>query len=265
MGLFQKIKNALLLRELEGVDPDSAQSTEIQIEILNRKPVLRKVFYELYTYCIRASNEYFTGEGNEIEIGSGVGYIKNFYPHVITTEIKDTKHVDMLLDAQHMNLPDQSVKAFYGLNCFHHFPNPDLFFNELKRTLVKGGGCVLIDPYYGPMASFLYKRLFATEDFNKNQKEWKNTSMNFMKDANQALSYIVFVRDRKIWEKKHPDLEIVKMKVMPNYLKYLLSGGLNFKSLWPTPLFFILSFIEILLWPLHSLLGLHHAIVIRKK
>lgn len=265
MGLFQKIKNSLILPELIGVDPDSALSTELQINILNKKPILDKTFRELYTYCISSNNNYFSGDGKEIEIGSGVGFFKKYFPHVITTEIKATPHVDMTLDALNMNIENNSVRAFYGLNCFHHFPNPEKFFNELNRTLVHGGGCVLIEPYYGPIASFLYKRLFATEDFNTQQKEWSNPKMNVMKDANQALSYIVFVRDKKLWEEKFPQLEIVKMQVLPNYLKYLLSGGLNFKSLWPSKLFFVLQFFEFILTPFHRWLGLHHAIVIRKK
>jgi hypothetical protein len=68
-----------------------------------------------------------------------------------------------------------------------------------------------------------------------------------------------------MFEEKYPGLEIVKKKVLPNYLKYLLSGGLNFKSLWPYSLLFILQLFEFLLTPFHRWLGLHHAIVLRKK
>jgi hypothetical protein len=86
-----------------------------------------------------------------------------------------------------------------------------------------------------------------------------------MNGANQALSYIVFVRDRVDLEFKHPSLEIVHEQLVGNYLKYLISGGLNFRQLLPDSMTGIVNFIEKLLWPLNIWLALHHIVVIRKK
>jgi hypothetical protein len=55
-----------------------------------------------------------------------------------------------------------------------------------------------------------------------------------MEGANQALSYIVFERDRERFERLFPDLEIVEQSWIANYPRYLLSGGLNFRQLLPT-------------------------------
>jgi hypothetical protein len=52
--------------------------------------------------------------------------------------------------------------------------------------------------------------------------------------------------------------------VVPNYLKYLLSGGLNFRQLLPNAFVPALSFIERLLLPFGRLLALHHVVVIKK-
>ena len=151
------------------------------------------------------------------------------------------------------------------MNCFHHLTDPTKFFNELERVLVQGGGCVLIEPYHGPLARVFYKNLFDSETFDRSTIDWTNYNQGVMTGANQALSYIVFKRDIKKFNALFPKLEIVKTSVFNNYVRYLLSGGLNFKKIVPTQLEFIIKFIEILLYPFKRFFGLHHYIVIRKK
>lgn len=86
-----------------------------------------------------------------------------------------------------------------------------------------------------------------------------------MAGANQALSYIVFKRDLDLFLKKYPQLEVVEQKVLPNYLRYLLSGGLNFRQILPSFCEPVIKLMEFLISPFNSTLGLHHSIVIRKK
>jgi hypothetical protein len=107
--------------------------------------------------------------------------------------------------------------------------------------------------------------LFDSETFDKTQKDWNNQNLGIMNGANQALSYIVFSRDKKIFEEKYPNLEIVLQKPLNNYVRYIFSGGLNFKQLLPNICTPILKFIEFIFQPLAPVLALHHVIVIRKK
>ena len=150
-------------------------------------------------------------------------------------------------------------------NCFHHFPNPERFFSEIDRVLAVGGGVILLEPYYGPFATFLYKRLFKTEGFDKEFQSWETPVSGPMNGANQALSYIIFDRDRAVFESKYQNLNIVHQECVDNYLKYLLSGGLNFKQLIPYVLSPLIDFVQWCLSPLNRHLSLHHIIVIRKE
>jgi len=264
MSLLKRIINSLADPRLKGIDVDSDELVKVHRQIMLEKPLMNKVFRGFYDECRSFDEKYFSGEGNRIELGAGVSFFKEVYPDIISTDIKKAENLDRVLDAQNMDLEDNSVKAFYGLNCFHHFPEPRKFFAELDRTLVKCGGCVLIEPYFGPIAAKMYTNLFDTEIFDKTHKEWESDS-GYMQGANQALSYIVFVRDKEIFEKEFPDLEIVETKVMNNYLKYLVSGGLNFRALLPNFMSPIISLFELILRPFNKILGLHYAIVIRKK
>lgn len=227
--------------------------------------MLRDVFVEFHHGFRRLADRYFKVQGLEVELGAGIAPMRNSYPEVLATDIVATETLDMALDAEAMRLDDQSVRAFYGQNCFHHFPHPERFFTELERTLKIGGGAILIEPFHGPFAAFLYKRLFRSEGFDKHFPSWETPSTGPMNGANQALSYIVFVRDRQAFERKHPGLEIVHQEICGNYLRYLISGGLNFRQLLPDALIPVLKVVEKLLYPVRRLMALHHIVVIRRR
>ncbi|BBP54342.1 MULTISPECIES: class I SAM-dependent methyltransferase [Pseudomonas] len=227
--------------------------------------MLREVFVEFHHAFHRLADRYFKVEGLEVELGAGIAPMRNSYPEVLATDIVATEQLDMALNAEAMSLDDHSARVFYGQNCFHHFPHPDRFFTELERTLKVGGGAILIEPFHGPFAAFLYKRLFKSEGFDMHFPSWETPSTGPMNGANQALSYIVFVRDRQAFERKHPGLEIVHQEICGNYLRYLISGGLNFRQLLPDALIPVLKVVEKLLYPLRRVLALHHIVVIRRK
>ena len=266
MSLFKKLRTWLQEPRLIGVDPDSERMLEIHSKVLYEKPMMRDVFSEFYDACIQLDEKYFSdSKAKRVEIGAGVSFFKKKYPEIISTDIKKAENLDMVVDAQNMPFEQNSVRAIYGINCFHHFPNPDLFFNELDRVLVKGCGCILIDPYYGTIAKRFYKKIFDTETFDMTQKEWVNESLGFMNGANQALSYIVFIRDKKKFEERYPNLEIIVQKPLNNYMRYVLSGGLNFRQILPSFFSPIIKFFEFIFMPFNSVFALHHIIVIRKK
>ncbi len=265
MSLFVSIRKFLYEPRLQGVDVNSDKLLEIHRQVLLKKKIMCHVFREFYDACINADNKYFTATGNRIELGAGVSFFKEVYPELISTDIKSSPWLDRILDAQKMDLPDNSTRAFYAINCFHHLPDVDSFFSELLRVLKPGGGCILIEPYHGAIASRFYKRIFDTETFDKSQNEWKYKVGGVMAGANQALSYIVFKRDLSLFLKKYPQLEVVEQKVLPNYLRYLLSGGLNFRQIIPSFCEPLIKLMELLISPFNSILGLHHSIVIRKK
>ncbi len=266
MSLFKKIRTYLQEPRLIGINPDSEEMLAIHSKVLYEKPMMRNVFSEFYNACIQLDKHCFSPtKGKQIEIGAGVSFFKKKYPEIISTDIKKAENLDMIVDAQHMPFENNSVRAVYGINCFHHLSNPQLFFNELERVLTKGGGCILIEPYYGVVAKRFYKKIFDTETFDMNQKEWNNESLGFMNGANQALSYIVFKRDKKKFEERYPNLEIVMQKPLNNYMRYVLSGGLNFRQLLPSFFSPVIKGVEFLFIPLNAIFALHHIIVIKKR
>ena len=249
---------------LNNMDIDGENRLKLHRKMLEKKRMLCEVFKEFHHFFRGLEKQFLTGEGIKVELGAGVSPMRDSFPEVLATDVVSAPHLDMVVNAEAMDFADHSVKVIYGQNCFHHFPHPDRFFNELDRVLVPGGGAILLEPYYGPFASFLYKRLFRTEGFDKTFPSWETPVVGPMNGANQALSYIVFVRDRALYEKKYPSLQIIYQRTVGNYLKYLLSGGLNFRQILPDFCIGTVELLEKLISPFNKWLALHHVVIIRK-
>lgn len=265
MALFVKIRTSLAEPRIQDIDLNSDELLHVQRQMLSEKAMLRSVFDEFYHTCHKLDEKYLQGDGKRVELGAGVSRLKELYPDIITTDIKSGDHLDMVVDAQNMPFDDETVRSLYAINCFHHMPDPSQFLRELERVLQPGGGCIFIEPYYGPLASVAFKRLFDSETFDKNQESWKGEDMSVMTGANQALSYIVFERDKQKFAELFPHLEIVYRKTLSSTIRYFLSGGLNFKQLLPDSFIPIVKGIEALLSPIESLFAMQYVMVLRKK
>jgi SAM-dependent methyltransferase len=256
-----------MLREplLRGIEIDGPERIEVHRKILAAKPQMADVCRELYRTCAAMDADLLQGDGRRIELGAGVSFMKEFFPDILLTDVVPAAHLDEVIDAQNMvSVQDRSVRAFFGIHCFHHFSDPARFFAELDRTLVPGGGCVLIEPYFGPAARLVYPWLFASERFDMKQSVWTGGNGAAMSDANQALSYVVLFRDRDLFQQRFPRLSVVHARPLGNSIRYVISGGLNFRSLAPNWAMPPLRWLERCLSPCRHLFALHHVVVLRK-
>ena len=265
MSLLKSIRRKLSDHRLEGINPDSVEFVEIHRQIMSERKYMQDISKEFYQTIIKLDEKYFNGNGLRLEIGAGSSFFSTLYPEVISSDIKTGPFTEKVVDALAMPYDNNSLRAVYGINCFHHFDEPERFFRELIRVLQAGGGCILIDPYYGFVANKFYQALTDSETFDKKMVGWNSNITGAMQGANQALSYIVFKRDIAIFKKLFPELELIYTRPFNNYLRYLISGGLNFKPLLPYYFRNILKIKECLLIPFNNSLALHHVIVIRKK
>lgn len=265
LGLLRRLRDRLAEPRLATIDVDGEQFVAAHREILFEKRSVQQLFQELYRLCVDLDRRHFAGAGASVELGAGSSFFKRLCPDIVTTDIKLATHLDMVVDALRMPFSNASIRAYYGIECFHHFNDPDRFFRELQRTLVPGGGCILIEPFHGPVARWFYRRLFDSESFEPDQVEWTTPAGGPMRGANQALSYIVFARDRDKFNARYRDLRILREFPLNNYLRYLGSGGLNFRTLLPAFLVPVARSCEIALAPMSRVLALHHVIVLRKE
>ena len=264
--MIDRLRDWLTEPMVRGLDPDGADITIAQRNVMRRKVVLRQLFEGFYRECRAMDLRYFGDcPGARIEIGSGSSFIKEVFPDILTSDIKQLPFVDIVARSEHLPFAEGSLRAIYAINVFHHQPDPLAFFHEIMRLLHPGGGVVLIEPYYGPVARLFFRRIHAIEGFDMKVPDWRAASYTGpATNANQALSYVVFTRDRKILNREFPHLEVL-LDRPHTHLLYILSGGVNFRQLVPNGLAFAAALTDRLLTPLNRIIALQHTIVLRRR
>lgn len=246
--------------ELKNLDVNDPDAIVIHSQIIQKKPLLLDVYTSFYQEFAEVAKR-VPKKGFLVELGSGGGFIKKCLPSVITSDILSLSHIDRVFSAENIELEDLSVSAFFLLDVLHHIKNPRKFFKEVQRCLKPEGRLVMIEPANTFFGRFIRKN-FHHELFNETAN-WESDGSRPMSDANLALPWIIFVRDRKIFEQEFPSLSIVRYEPHTPF-RFLLSGGITYKSLVPKYLIPLVKFIERIVFPLNKFLGMHVTIEIKK-
>ena len=236
---------------------DSIKTTLLHRKIIKQKKFLFEFYQNTYLEFKKRSKLL----SPIIEIGSGGGFIKEIIPNTITSDVIKIPGIDMVFFAEKMPFKNQSIGLFLMLDTFHHIKNPQKALVEIERCLKVGGKIIMTEPYNSILSKFIYQN-FHYEKFDPSSR-WKINGKGRLSDANNALPWIIFVRDRQQFEKKFPSLKIINIKPHTNLL-YLASGGLVRSQLLPNFLYPFLEIIERILSPLNNILGLFAIFEIKK-
>jgi len=213
---------------------DSSEPYSDIRKVINRKPFLRTLYLEFYSHFLDAIKD-CPKDGKILEIGSGAGFLKEYLPQLITSDILPYEGVDMVVDATCIPFPDESLSALLMLNVLHHISDSERLFEESIRTLKRGGKLVILDQYPGWIGKPILK-YFHHEPFDSSRESWGFPTNGPLSGANGALAWIKFFRDRKRFEDKYTILKVNKCNTHTS-LRYWLSGGLKNWSLLPNSLF----------------------------
>ena len=142
-----------------------------------------------------------------VELGSAGGITKKISPEIYTTDVRIQDGVDFELNSD-FSLPflDTSVDCIIAKDVLHHISDPNAHFQEINRVLKVGGTVIYTEPNWNFVSRLVFT-FFHPEVFNRNQVEWSFPSSDPMY-SNQALPYIIFVRDLEIFEDLYPNFEV---------------------------------------------------------
>ncbi|MFM8392713.1 MAG: class I SAM-dependent methyltransferase, partial [Acidobacteriota bacterium] len=206
---------------------DDPQTTARRLEVIRSKPFLSSLYAEWYGMI--AAN--FTPGQKVLEIGAGAGFLKELMPGLITSELFEVPGVDLVIDAQAMNLETATLDGIVMTDVFHHLPDSPRFFAEATRVIKPGGLIVMIEPWNTGWGRLIYQNLHH-EPFQPEVMEWKFPPGGPLSTANGALPWIVMERDREEFTQRFPSLKIERITpLMP--VSYLISGGVSMRSLVP--------------------------------
>ena len=244
--------------QIRSIDLDAPDRTILHSKIIRQKPFLRKIYADWYADI----GDYLPARhaGSVIELGSGGGFCKDIIPGVITTEILPIPGVDVLLDGKALPFRDRSLKGVVMVDVFHHLPRVDRFLEEAARCVQPGGVVAMIEPWNTLWSRMVYRYLHH-EPFDPDSTKWEIPPGGPLSQANSALPWMVFKRDRFRFEKEFPQWRIKDLR-LHTPLRYLLSGGVSMRGSMPEMLYRFWQNVEDCLYPFIQYLAMFATIVL---
>lgn len=243
-------------------DLDSVDATRAHRELVRNKKVLWTIYrddYQLLKDVIARSPA-----GPVVEIGSGPALSKEFLPQVITSDVVALPEIDLAFPGEQMPFKDASVAVFFLHGVFHHIPDVAAFLREAERCLMPEGRVFMIEPHNTPWRRFMVRHFHHEPLDPKGPWTFERDSKARLTAANQALPWIVFIRDRDRFEREFPDLAVRRLQPHAPFL-YVLSGGMSYRALVPPALWWLVRAAEKLVSPLGGVFGYFLLIELEKR
>ncbi|MCP4107720.1 MAG: class I SAM-dependent methyltransferase [Desulfobacteraceae bacterium] len=238
------IKELLAHPLTRGLNIDEPHCTDIRRSVIREKSFLCQIYEEWYE---SVTELLLPGEKPVLELGSGGGFLNDYIPELITSDIFLCRNASIVLDGISLPFSDESLRGIVMINVLHHLNRPRQFFSEACRCVCSSGFVIMIEPWVTRWSRFIYSKMHH-EPFRPDDAEWSFSEKGPLSGANGALPWIIFKRDRNQFEKEYPGWQIHTIKpVMP--FRYLLSGGVSLRSIMPGQTFSIWRNIEKVLQP----------------
>lgn len=243
-----------------GLDIDDPRTTHLRRRILREKRFLRRIYEEWYGMLAASLPP---GPGPVLELGAGAGFLADFVPGTVRSEVFYCPGIDAVLDGLDLPFKAGSLRGIAMTNVLHHLPRPVRFFAEAARCVHPGGVVAMIEPWVSPWSRVVYTRLHH-EPFDPGSREWEIRQGGPLSGANGALPWILFVRDRERFEREAPGWRLRSIEpLMP--FRYLVSGGISLRSLAPAASFPLWRGFERALRPFRGRLAMFAHVVLERR
>jgi SAM-dependent methyltransferase len=239
---------------------DSIADIDGNYQVIRNKPFLSRLYADFYEE-IRLAMPAMV-QGFVVELGAGAGFLKNHLPQLISGDVLPSRFIDVCFDARNLPFKPNSLKGIVMLNVFHHIPSAELFLTDAQRCLKRGGVIVMIEPWITVWSYLIYK-LLHHEATDISQRGWDFESSGPLSGANPALPWIVFQRDRFLFERIFSNLRIEAIR-LHTPLRYLASGGLSYTATAPLSWYGPLVRLETRAQPLRRGFAMFATIILRR-
>lgn len=109
-----------------------------------RKPMLREVYHDFYRKIAARIDGRVSGP--VVELGSGMGRIKEVIPACVTTDLFPNPWLDRQENCYQLSYADASVSHLILFDVWHHLRYPGTALREFHRVLAPGGRLILCEP-----------------------------------------------------------------------------------------------------------------------
>lgn len=189
--------------------------------VWQRKPVLRLVYADYFnriaSHCI---------PGRTLEIGGGIGNLKELLPDVTSSDIQLSENLDVVADAQNLPIKNGALSNIVMLDVLHHLEFPVKFLRDASRALKPGGRIVMIEPAITPGSTLFYRFIHHEPVITSADPllDGKPDHGRDPYDSNQAIPTLLATKYREPMQREVPDLALSKTEWF-SFFAYPLSGG----------------------------------------
>lgn len=246
-----------------GLEINDVETISAHQRTIEANPLLKRLYLARYRQFLPSAKATESLKLPYLEIGCGPSHMEHFVPGIIKTDVVKHSNVDQVVDAGRLPYENNSLAGLFLTNVLHHLNDPAAFLAEAERCLTPGGRLVMVEPSNSWLLKLVTNSGSPHEYCDDTVTSWHNEVTGRLSHANNSLPWIIFIRDRKLFESRFPRLRILTIRYHTLFAFYL-SGGFNYRPFLPT---FFVPLVEIVEWlgrPLCRWMGFEITIVVEK-
>jgi SAM-dependent methyltransferase len=215
-------------------------------ELWEKKPLLRRVYSDFYREIALRVNP--SVPGLIVELGSGMGNIKEHLPQCITTDIFPNPWLDRVENAYSLSFKQGEVGHLILFDVWHHLRYPGTALNEFARVLAPNGRIIIFEPAMGLIGRIVFGHFHheplglkdeiefcAPAGFSESGQDYYAAQGN----ASRVFGSEAFKDELHPWR-------IAEVKYLSGFA-YVASGGFRGPQLYPMRLLPCLNLVDSIL------------------
>lgn len=195
----------------------------------HRKPVLRQIYRQFYQHISGLIDRSLPGA--IIELGSGIGNLKEALPEAIATDLFPNPWLDVVCDGYELPFADATISHLILFDVFHHLRAPRAFLREAARVLIPHGRVILFEPFISLLSCPVYA-LLHHEPLGLKQEISSDDALPRRRDyyAAQGNATRLFFNQKR--PKPFEGWETFHRETFASFA-YLFSGGFSRPGVYP--------------------------------
>ena len=211
----------------------------------DQKALLGKIYREFHRIIKGSLSD---ADGEVLEIGSGIGLIKQTIPQCVCSDIFENPWVDRYENAYRLSCADESASNLILVDVFHHLRFPGDALKEWQRVLKPGGRVILFEPCISLLGRIVYGCFHHEPIALKEPITWHADNPEKTNDidyyAAQGNAYRVFHKRQNI--DRLGDWELTTCRRF-SFFSYVASGGFSKPQLYPTACYRLMKGVDSIL------------------